>query len=660
MIWPTFSPGALRRVRDDAGPSLRPRGAPGRSAVLVRGSTAGRSRWRPAAKLALALIAALAVLAGLPSARAGSATAAGAPSASWPQYRYDPSHSGAAPAERTIDVANAGTLSLYWRFEAGDLVWSAPAVAGGVVYVGSYDGNVYALAAATGTRIWRRHTGGGIWSSPAAIDHVVYVGSDDGKLYALDAATGATLWTRQTGGPLYSAPAVANGVIYIGASNGTVLALDATNGGVLWSHATGGDYVFSSPAVADGIVYVGADLIAGQSAPHPGSLYALDAATGAEVWSLSLSREVDSSPAVAGGVVYVGCFDGNVYARDAATGAAVWSAQTGGSVWSSPAVAGGVVYVGSQDGSLHALDAASGAQLWSQPTGGPVDSSPAVANGVVYVGSTNPLTGDLYAFDASSGAKLWSYKSGDSRGIESSPAVADGVVYVGTMGDFFDRGPYRVLAFRPQPPLTISSSPPIVRYRSSVVLNVHLGLAGFTDRLVRIYRTPCGGARTFVTSARLDDGGSASLNVGGCTVTTAFTATWDGDSTHVGLTSNPVYARVGARVTAALSRYYAVSRGYHLYHYSADPKRCPLFAALVVPDHARGELDFRLQRHTSAGWNTVGVFAQGLSATSRAHVVLRPRDASVKGWLMRVRAEWPGDPRNAPSWSRWEYYRVTS
>ena len=52
-------------------------------------------------------------------------------------------------------------------------------------------------------------------SSPAVANGVVYVGSDDGNVYALNAATGAKLWSYATG-KLESSPAVANGVVYVG------------------------------------------------------------------------------------------------------------------------------------------------------------------------------------------------------------------------------------------------------------------------------------------------------------------------------------------------------------------------------------------------------------------------------------------------------------
>jgi len=52
------------------------------------------------------------------------------------------------------------------------------------VYVGSFDTNVYALNAETGTKLWSYTTGSVVFSSPAVANGVVYVGSDDGNVYA--------------------------------------------------------------------------------------------------------------------------------------------------------------------------------------------------------------------------------------------------------------------------------------------------------------------------------------------------------------------------------------------------------------------------------------------------------------------------------------------
>jgi outer membrane protein assembly factor BamB len=242
----------------------------------------------------------------------------------------------------------------------------------------------------TNQTLWTYTTLGGVGSSPTVAGGVVYVGSDDGNVYALNASTGSVVWSYATVYPdenysfgVDSSPAVVGNVVYVGAGQ-NVTALNALTGALVWNYTTG-DIVESSPAVAGGVVYVGSD---------DGNVYALNASTGARVWNCTLGSFVYSSPAVAGGVVYVGS-DDNVCAVNASTGALAWSYATGDYVESSPAVVGNVVYVGSYDGNVYALDTSTGTLEWTYTTGSYVDSSPAVAGGVVYVGSEDD---NVYAF----------------------------------------------------------------------------------------------------------------------------------------------------------------------------------------------------------------------------------------------------------------------
>jgi outer membrane protein assembly factor BamB len=81
---------------------------------------------------------------------------------------------------------NATTGALLWSSALG----SVPAVAGGVVYiVGGND--LYALNAHTGALLWSYATGGGVTSRPAIANGVVYIGSYDNKVYAFGLTGGA-------------------------------------------------------------------------------------------------------------------------------------------------------------------------------------------------------------------------------------------------------------------------------------------------------------------------------------------------------------------------------------------------------------------------------------------------------------------------------------
>ncbi|MFW5968611.1 MAG: PQQ-binding-like beta-propeller repeat protein, partial [Persicimonas sp.] len=86
--------------------------------------------------------------------------------------------------------ASAGQSAdvLQWEFGTGDRVRSSPTVVDDTVYVGSNDGNLYALNADDGEEEWRQNLGDAVASSPTVVDDRVFVGSDDGSIYARDAS----------------------------------------------------------------------------------------------------------------------------------------------------------------------------------------------------------------------------------------------------------------------------------------------------------------------------------------------------------------------------------------------------------------------------------------------------------------------------------------
>ena len=96
---------------------------------------------------------------------------------------------------------NASNGVKLWSFTTGKRVSSSPAIANGVVYIGSVNGNFYALNASTGDKLWSFATGA-VWiprlrwrmaSSTSA--------PTDEDLYALNASTGAELWSYQFAQP---------------------------------------------------------------------------------------------------------------------------------------------------------------------------------------------------------------------------------------------------------------------------------------------------------------------------------------------------------------------------------------------------------------------------------------------------------------------------
>jgi outer membrane protein assembly factor BamB len=258
---------------------------------------------------------------------------------------------------------------------------------------------------------------------PSAADSWTMFGqSAAGPRYSTSTAPRSSqlLWSTLFDSQIRTSVTISGNRAYVGTFDGSIFALDASTGAEIWNFATGGS-VWSSPTVANDMVYIGSNDF---------TVYALSTASGSKIWNFTTGGGVFSSPTFVQEVVYVGSTDNNVYALDASNGAKIWNFSTGGQVRDSPAVVNGVVYVGSQDGNFYALNAATGVLLWSSTTGDGdtyTNSSPAVVNGVVYVGSTDT---NLYAFQASDGSKVWSYTTGGK--VSSSPAVFGGVVYVGS------------------------------------------------------------------------------------------------------------------------------------------------------------------------------------------------------------------------------------
>jgi outer membrane protein assembly factor BamB len=339
----------------------------------------------------------------------------------WSQFRFGPQRDGFNPFENVLNPDTVPSLRVKWVYHTGSFngVCGAPVVVDGMVYVHSYY-HLYALNAETGRLRWKfTPVNDIIGSDPAVAGGILYVGTSAGSgLYALNAKTGVVLWNYTSLRYHVSTPLVADGLIHFGDEYGTFYTLNARTGELLWKIPLGST-ASSSGAVANGVLYI-----------SDGDLYAFDAKTGVPLWDFRNGYIDVSEAAVANGIVYVGGTNNEVYALEASTGDLLWSYDTQNLIWNSPAVADGAVYISPWFGTLFALDAYTGDLLWSYATGANTLSDATVANGVVYVGSKYP--DNVSAFGAASGKLLWSYATG---GYVEDPTVANGVVYATACDD---------------------------------------------------------------------------------------------------------------------------------------------------------------------------------------------------------------------------------
>lgn len=297
--------------------------------------------------------------------------------------------------------------------------WPGVAVDGDTLFVGTMDGRVLALNPDSGSRIWQwkpeaeeagsfldcagqgQFGAGNLYGIPVVADGTVYVGAYNGKVYAIDADSGSDVWNYDTDSPIAGGVAVAGDTLFVGTSDGELHAIDVASGESKQGFPFQTEKkIWSTPVVQDGTVYFG-------SLDH--RLYAVDAGTGELKWDFETDGGIASPPLVVGGVVYVGSFDSKFYAVDAYTGEEKWAFdQAGNWFWAEALYEEGIIYACSLDHHVYAIDAGSGELVWATPfdTGGPIKSSPVIVGDVLVVASE---AGIVYGIDPDSGEEVWDF-----------------------------------------------------------------------------------------------------------------------------------------------------------------------------------------------------------------------------------------------------------
>jgi outer membrane protein assembly factor BamB len=246
----------------------------------------------------------------------------------WVGDLSNPCPQGASNPTGFLIAMNARTGRPKWRFNAQPIE-STPLLRNGKLYVGSWDGNVYAIRARNGKRVWAHQTGDRVNNSAAYLKGRIFIANDGGTLYALNAGSGRLAWSASEATEFfYAAPAAAYGRIFIGSTDGTMYAYGAKTGNLLWAKPLG-TYIYSSAAIYDRKVYVGT---------YDGKFYALDAATGDTVWQKDMPSAVHAPPTVLDGLVYVStcatCGSAaQRYVKMGVDSTTAFNARTGRQVW---------------------------------------------------------------------------------------------------------------------------------------------------------------------------------------------------------------------------------------------------------------------------------------------------------------------------------------
>jgi polyvinyl alcohol dehydrogenase (cytochrome) len=237
-----------------------------------------------------------------------------------------------------LRVEDIPRLKLKWAFgfDRATSAFAQPTLAGGRVFVGSANGAVYSLDAATGCTFWTYEAGAGVRTAmviganrAAPSGYAVYFGDIRANMHAVDAASGQRVWLQKVEthreARVTAAPTLVSDRLIVSVSSleevpggagayecctfrGSVVSLDTQSGKQIWKSFTidqeprptkknakevtqwgpAGAAIWSSPTVdtAKGIIYVAT----GNSYSEPvadtsDAVLALDLATGKRLWA---------------------------------------------------------------------------------------------------------------------------------------------------------------------------------------------------------------------------------------------------------------------------------------------------------------------------------------------------------------------------------------
>jgi len=311
--------------------------------------------------------------------------------------------------------------------------WSGATIVDDTLFVASIEGRLVALNTSDGSRLWPDSVLGSseskskvaIYGTPVVEGGLVYLGGYNGKVYAVTASSGVVRWVYPREGnlePIVGGVVVSQGKVYFGCSDEKLYTLDAATGDQVREPFQAGDKIWSTPTIDGETIYV---------TSLDNRLYALNTADGSERWQFEAGGSVISTPLVYENTVYIGAFDGHFYAVDAADGSLRWRSEVEvhSWFWAKPVVYNNVIYAPCLNGKVYILDAESGREVREAvDLGSPISSWPVVVDDKVIIASQE---GRVYSLDTNNNQSNLLFGVGDDgQEIYAPLGASDGVVYI--------------------------------------------------------------------------------------------------------------------------------------------------------------------------------------------------------------------------------------
>ncbi len=276
-----------------------------------------------------------------------------------------------------VSALNAATGHQIWTYTAPEGYPFSLSFSEGYLYA-VRNGEINVFDSLNGKKIWNAQFSG-IPDSTKVANGIVYISTNyinsdglknNGKIYAFNSQTGSNIWIFKTA-DFVTPPAFYDTAVLFGSGYSTVHALNSLSGEELWNFTDSDNFTPASNPTPPPGPAANSD---GVFASMGNNLYCLERSSGRKIWNYRTDRPLYVSPVVVEGKLYVGSGEQpenwgyypvwhKFYALNASSGAELWTYDVKNSVNSPPIVKGDTVYVSLYDVKENAFDFGSGSIL---------------------------------------------------------------------------------------------------------------------------------------------------------------------------------------------------------------------------------------------------------------------------------------------------------
>lgn len=275
-----------------------------------------------------------------------------------------------APLVSKATIATKWVVPISQANKAKTYLKLKPVVRGHIIYTASPNGMVQALNKQTGAQLWSRQIDAGLVSGPAIAKGVVAIGTNTAQLVLLKQVNGQPIWKAQISSDSLSKPVISGNKVIVKTIDGNVYAFNLQTGEKIWVVDHGSPSLIlkasSSPIVVNNLVLVGFS---------DGKLDAIDIELGHVLWQRSIVYasgssdverliDIDADPIVRGNTVYLASYQGYVGALSLDNGQFIWNKPA--STFQNMAIDATTLYMTDSNDIVWAFDRESGLVKWKQ------------------------------------------------------------------------------------------------------------------------------------------------------------------------------------------------------------------------------------------------------------------------------------------------------